>query len=128
MQDDVVDAEAGVAALRQHQRKRAAEDKAYARKMASRAAKRQRVAHITAIAQHRGTTTKHLLHLHPEMRSSIPTDIAAAVPAPPAPTWHGTLRPRSKQRRSLNDNYVGDTSKHRSLWKDRQRVIRRFGR
>ena len=89
-------AEAGVAALRQHQRKRAAEDQAYARKMASRAEKRQRVAHITAIAQHRGITTKHLL---PEMRSSIPTDIAAAIPAPPAPTWHGTLRPRSKQRR-----------------------------
>ena len=105
MQDDVVDAEADIAALRQHQRKRAAEDKAYARKMASRAAKRQRTAHITAIAQHRGMSAKQLLQFHPEMRLSIPTGIAATVPAPPAPTWHGTLRPRPKQRRSLKSSW-----------------------
>ena len=128
MQNDVVDAEVDVAALQQHQRKRAAEDKAYARQVASRAAKRQRVAHVAAIARHRDMTTKQLLQLHPELRSSIPPDIAATVPAPPTTSWHGTLRPRPAHRRSLNDNYVGDAAKRRSLWKDRQRMIRRFGR
>ena len=82
MNDDVMDDELDRRALRLHQRKRASVAKTYDCRMAHRAVKRQRTAHLRSIAGALDTTLPLLLAEHPEALGAIPADLAVLAPTP----------------------------------------------
>ena len=133
MDDGVIHAEIETRELRLHQRRRAAEASKYEAQVARHRAKRQRTAHLDAIALQQGTTRRGLLLDYPEATLTIPPDLARLAPPPPEQRWSGTLRPHPPRGRvSLNDDYVGAESGRRwhsrSLWRRRAAIVRHFGR
>jgi exonuclease III len=133
MDDRVLDEEIDLRDLRAHQRRTEAESRKYDRRTAGTATRRRMRAHLKAIADHECTTVEKLLASRPDAGNRIPDDLAALVPAPPEPSWAGTLRANPPQKRaSLNDDYVGAGPGHRrpdlSLRRERATVVRRFGR
>jgi hypothetical protein len=134
MDDHVMDAEIELRELRLHQRKQSALKRSYELQTTRRAVKRQRVAHLSVIASHLGQTRLALEAARPGCRDTIPPDLVALVPPPPAPSWSGTLRANPpRDRVSLCDDYVGDDRfrrrlSSRSLERQRASIARRYGR
>ncbi len=132
MSDEVLDAEAEMGELRVHQRRRAAESKKYAAQVARLRATRLRKAHLTAIAGRLGVTRAALLLDNPGASLHVPPELARLAPPPTDAGWSGTLRPRPRHARTLDDDYVGadvgGVPRGQSLWRRRAEVARRFGR
>ena len=134
MDDRVMDSEIELRQLRLHQSRQALLKRKYECQMTRKASKRRRIAHLDAIAAHKGVTRLVLEASRPSFRDAIPADLAALVPPPPAPSWRGTLRSHPPSRRiSLCDDFVGDDQtrrrpSHRTLQLERAAIARRYGR
>jgi hypothetical protein len=80
MDDRVMDSEIEFRQLRLHLQRQSQLKRKYRCQMSRRAAKRRRIAHLSAIASHKGMTRLALEASRPGSRDSIPPDLAALVP------------------------------------------------